>query len=155
MCCPISLEEFRDPRVLPCGHTIDLLSVPSGRRVRCCPLCRAPLAGTLEACPINWVVVACLGLDVASRTLEARYDEQVRTIVEKIRRRVSRQGVYRYHTSELLRIVPPDDRNAVQGRVTAALQELGLVVMENKILMAEGCLCASVREDTLVVVVPK
>jgi len=156
LCCPISLEEFRDPRVLPCGHTVDLLSVPPSRSVRACPLCRAPLATTtLEGCPINWVVVSCLGLDVASRAIETRYNEQIGRLVEKIRRRMENRTVVRYHTSDFLRGVREEDRQPVQGRITAALQELGFVVMETKILMAEGCLCTSIREDTFVCVVPK
>jgi hypothetical protein len=155
LCCPVSLEEFRDPRVLPCGHTIDLFSIPANRVLRACPLCRAVLGTTLENCPVNWTVVSFMGLEVVSDTIETRYGTRIRTLVQKIRRRVAKHASLRYHASVFLRCIPENDREAVQNRLSTELRDAGFVVTETKILMSEGCLCTSIREDLVVVVVPK
>lgn len=61
--CPVSLEEFKDPRILPCGHTLEFSSI-KGIVIPKCPLCKRVFSKK-ESFPVNWVVAQHLGLNIS------------------------------------------------------------------------------------------
>jgi hypothetical protein len=60
--CPVTLESFRHPKVLPCGHTIDN-DVIRQLKKRQCPICRRPFFANP---PTNWILVDLLNLRIDS-----------------------------------------------------------------------------------------
>lgn len=61
--CPVTLQPFEHPKVLPCGHTIDYKVIPKMYK-RQCPLCRRPF---FNEPPTNWVLVDFLHLKIDSK----------------------------------------------------------------------------------------
>jgi hypothetical protein len=62
MQCPVTLHKFIDPRVLPCGHTVDRKALDQLTSSEC-PLCRTSYK-TFRPLPVNWAVAEYLGLNI-------------------------------------------------------------------------------------------
>lgn len=62
MQCPVSLQPFKNPKVLPCGHTLDSASIKCLLK-KVCPLCQSAFS-SLSVLPTNWIVVQHLNLVV-------------------------------------------------------------------------------------------
>lgn len=58
--CPVTLQPFQHPKVLPCGHTIDNHVIQQMHK-RQCPICRRPF---FTDPPTNWVLVDLLHLKI-------------------------------------------------------------------------------------------
>ena len=65
LCCPVSLNTYLNPRVLPCGHTIDLNCMIKYNK-KICPLCSNKFSQSILSLPVNWVVVNLLDLKIQS-----------------------------------------------------------------------------------------
>jgi hypothetical protein len=61
MICPVSLREYADPRVLPCGHTLDYSSILQLEKDEC-PLCRRLF--NKRDLPRNWSLIKLLDITV-------------------------------------------------------------------------------------------
>jgi hypothetical protein len=69
-CCPITLEQFTEPIVIPeCGHTFDKKSLESLHQKKC-PLCDIIYSGNPNDFPINWIVVSHLNLEIHKKINE-------------------------------------------------------------------------------------
>lgn len=94
MNCPVSLEPFKHPRVMECGHTIDCESLNRLASDEC-PVCRAPFERPV---PTNWCVVEMMGIDVKERMV-SDHVKLTRTI-EKMRK-IHRQKVEKLVTATI------------------------------------------------------
>lgn len=62
--CPVSLLSFTDPKVLPCGHTLDRESLIK-LFVRECPICKSKfLNKSIEHFPTNWAITNLMNLSI-------------------------------------------------------------------------------------------
>lgn len=148
--CPVSLEAFRDPRVLPCGHTLEYFSIKGVKGpVFRCPLCKSIFLHK-ERLPVNWLVAQFLGLnvcndqksiaqeqkDIAMRMRRERGQKYITKNLECVMNEVKKKSVrgecqltYRisipWHESPIV-------RNEVGCLLTETLQEMGFVVNSHK-----------------------
>jgi hypothetical protein len=68
-CCPITLEQFTDPIIIPeCGHTFDRRQLKDCNKKEC-PKCRKPFRGDPSGFPTNWSIVEYLDLNIKSKTV--------------------------------------------------------------------------------------
>lgn len=59
--CPITYQVFKNPRVLPCGHTFDKEALTKLKKSKC-PMCRESFI--LNQCAPNWIIIKYLNLDI-------------------------------------------------------------------------------------------
>jgi uncharacterized protein (UPF0212 family) len=100
-CCPITLNKFEHPVVLPmCGHTIDK-SVISKLDRKVCPICKTEFLS--EFVQTNWALVDILGLEIkhieppiilsankAAEITRIYMNKKVLDILEKINDKISK-----------------------------------------------------------------
>lgn len=80
--CPITLEEFKHPLVLDCGHTIDKSAFDSIQQQDKCPVCMQP---NLSKNRINWSIVTALGLNIhVDKTSKMLTAKEAMTIANKV-----------------------------------------------------------------------
>ncbi|QKF93510.1 SP-RING finger protein [Fadolivirus algeromassiliense] len=67
--CPITLEQFKEPIIIPtCGHTFDkngLINLPNKK----CPICKTDFVGNPLNFPFNWTIISHLGLEIKQNKL--------------------------------------------------------------------------------------
>lgn len=59
--CPVTLDKFKNPQVLPCGHTFDKEVIKKLKR-NICPLCKKAFMS--RECVPNWILIKHLNLDI-------------------------------------------------------------------------------------------
>jgi len=142
--CPVSQEKFKEPRVLPCGHTLDDSTIKQLKRKHC-PICDDDFSYCSRLLPINWVVVSALQLNITTTKLnktmtaqEAKKialiftDNSVATeleiIYEKIRNE-AKSGEF-----EITHSINNNEknRNLIVDRVSKKLSTLGFSVSEHQ-----------------------
>lgn len=80
--CPVTHEIFKNPRVLPCGHTCDLESLTGLTK---CPLCSSKIGSAIPS--VNWLVANMLGLSIpviSERFNKKVASKQARDVMEPI-----------------------------------------------------------------------
>ncbi len=66
--CPVTREPWRDPRVLPCGHSIEGTTIRKLQHYKC-PLCRRHFDPS--AVPVNYALAELLHLEPVNKPLYA------------------------------------------------------------------------------------
>lgn len=139
--CPVSLEPWRHPKVLPCGHTIDATSLEGlGRKL--CPVCREPFLS--HNTPTNYALVDLLELEIEpsaskddnlqaqlrqihARIVQRTVEPAIEEIVERVRTRAA-QGyrVCEFYQHELKHCSNPRVAvHAIRNAVPQGLRKLG------------------------------
>ncbi len=150
--CPVSKERFVDPRVLPCGHTIDYASLKDlpSRHLGAlhCPLCQKAF-GQGRKLPPNWTLMSVMGLDVplrekekiASMTtmesvrmtseaiIDAAVEKELIVLRKKIRKEAAKgNGSYSYRVYGQFSAYPEGMHNLLDDRIRARLRQEGFTV---------------------------
>jgi hypothetical protein len=68
--CPVTLEPFTCPVVLPCGHSIER-GVYQEMKEKICPVCRNAIRGFYRP-PINWNMAELMNIDIPKQSPKAR-----------------------------------------------------------------------------------
>jgi hypothetical protein len=75
---PITLEIFKYPKILDCGHTFDhdtLKSIINRNIIFKCPLCNKIISErNIEKIPTNWLVCNLLNININNRDRYSKLD---------------------------------------------------------------------------------
>lgn len=138
--CPISLKRFKNPRVLPCGHTFDLQSLQkAGNVISSCPLCRTEVnIYDPRYLPVNWILISILGLSVPTDKCTSKYKTQVHKECYRMREHIhfaNQRGrkTFRYNPRRVFQSYRDNiDRDLINEEVMTYLKCSGFHVSYEK-----------------------
>lgn len=82
--CPITLETFKIPFILDCGHTFEKDAIEKALNLKQqCPLCKKE---NVSAIGVNWQIVKALGLEVKMDVINKKRKSFDEMVAEKKRR---------------------------------------------------------------------
>lgn len=169
--CPITLDSFREPRVLDCGHTIDRAALDLLRERRC-PVCRCRFFADPA---VNWALVSVLGLkieesshlslhrrrkalarsvkDATTKTVDGLAAENRARVLEKIMRVSHRGGFSTYFSLSELHVprgTPLLCRENVMMTLENQLHRMGFRTVTEK--HSSWWLCGRCRSELRIVI---